>query len=154
METRVDTRTSGGICAWVHNKTASNFMTKIIEEGIIIYEAILFFEYLGLHCLCLFSGSPRIRIISPPSVVLVPPRKLALQVEAVGSYDSLQWIRNGNPAGTNDFRPSASAFNHFSEVYTNAPTTHADFGVYTIRLSAAGSVVSSASIAVIGYGMP
>ena len=100
------------------------------------------------------AGHPEVQALSPSSIVLQPPRRLVLQVEASGHYDTLQWVRNGNPAGMNDFRPSAAAFSHFSEVYTNAPTTHADFGVHTINLFDAGSVVSSVSIAVLGFGMP
>ena len=76
-----------------------------------------------------------------------------MEIEAGGAYETLQWVRNGNPVGTRDFRPSATAFSHFSEVYATAPTTHADYGLYTINLLARGGILASVSLSVLGFSM-
>ena len=81
--------------------------------------------------------------VSPAAVVLDPPEKLVLEVEASGAYSTIRWYRNGvessataEGAGFQVQQPEE--FPNFYEIFVRDPTTTDDPGIYTVELIPGG----------------
>ena len=80
--------------------------------------------------------------ITPELVIINPPEKLVLEVEASGAYERFNWERNGD---TFSFIPGAAfpigtdRYFNFFEVYVQHSTTSADLGLYEVDLVQVGS---------------
>ena len=82
--------------------------------------------------------------VSPEAIILRPPEKLVIEVEATGRYETIFWSRNGNqfsPTMTDPFFvrfpnvfPTSSELPHYFEIFVREPITESDFGVYEVRL--------------------
>lgn len=83
----------------------------------------------GNQCNCgllLYPGAVTLEMISPQVIVLSPPEKLVIETRASGSYQRLEWSRNGTLL-TGDFV-------NFYETFVHEPTTTDDLGVYEVRI--------------------
>ena len=82
--------------------------------------------------------------VSPGAIILRPPDKLVIEVEATGRYEFVSWTRNGNRFSemmTNPFFvrlpnvfPTSSELANYFEIFVREPTTESDFGVYEVQL--------------------
>ena len=72
--------------------------------------------------------------LSPSIVVLRFPQELVLEVATTGSFDHIEWRRNGDLSGHGGFFPHFSQFPHFREMYVKEPTITANLGVYEASL--------------------
>ena len=81
--------------------------------------------------------------VSPEAIILRPPEKLVIEVEATGRYESISWTRNGNSFSemiTSQFFvrlpnvfPTSSELANYFEIFVREPTTESDFGVYEVQ---------------------
>ena len=81
--------------------------------------------------------------VSPATVVLNPPEKLVLEVEASGAYNVIEWDRNGvessaTAEGTDFQVQQPEEFPNFYEIYVRDPTTTDDLGIYTVEVLPGG----------------
>ena len=88
-----------------------------------------------------------------PTIILIPPSKLVLEVKTTGAYESIGWARNGYAYGLENYHLGVEGFSHFTEVYTSNPTTNADLGLYRIHLIANSVVAARTTVHVLPYGM-
>ena len=82
--------------------------------------------------------------ISPEAIILRPPEKLVIEVEATGRYEAILWRKNSNlfsETTTNPFfvrfpNPSGASneLANYFEIFVREPTTEDDFGVYEVQL--------------------
>ena len=82
--------------------------------------------------------------VSPKAIILRPPEKLIIEVEATGRYEFISWSRNGNQFSnitTHQFFvrfpfafPTSSELANYFEIFVREPSTESDFGVYEVRL--------------------
>ena len=82
--------------------------------------------------------------VSPETIILRPPEKLVIEVEATGRYEFISWSRNGNQFSemmTSQFFvsfpnifPILSELANYFEIFVREPTTESDFGVYEVEL--------------------
>ena len=94
--------------------------------------------------LCITGDTLTISRVSPEAIILRPPEKLVIKVEATGRYESISWSRNGNLYSemmTNPFFvrfpnvfPTSSELVNYFEIFVREPTTESDFGVYEVQL--------------------
>ena len=82
--------------------------------------------------------------VSPEAIILRPPEKLVIEMEATGRYEAIFWSRNGNLFSemmTSPFFvrlpnvfPTSSELANYFEIFVREPTTESDFGVYEVQL--------------------
>ena len=82
--------------------------------------------------------------ISPEAIILHPPEKLVIEVDATGRNELIFWSRNGNLFSemmTSQFFvrfpfvfPTSSELVNYFEIFVREPTTESDFGVYEVQL--------------------
>ena len=80
--------------------------------------------------------------ITPELVIINPPEKLVLEVEASGAYERFNWQRNGATFSFIQgaaFPISTDRYFNFFEVYVQQSTTSADLGLYEVALVQFGS---------------
>ena len=79
----------------------------------------------------LFCSSGETRTVEPitPTIILVPPEKLALEVRTTGRYFFTQWTRNGNPLDN-----QLPNYAHFGEIYFVENTGVQDLGAYEVTV--------------------
>ena len=97
-----------------------------------------------MHLFFLIGEELTISRISPETIILRPPEKLVIEVEATGRYESISWTRNGNLFSemmTCQFfvrfpfvSPTSSELANYFEIFVREPTTESDFGVYEVQL--------------------
>ena len=80
--------------------------------------------------------------VSPATVVLNPPEKLVLEVEASGAYSTIRWDRNGEEFSTTEgagFQvQQPEEFPNFYEIFVRDPTTADDLGIYDVEVLIGG----------------
>ena len=82
--------------------------------------------------------------VSPEAIILRPPEKLVIEVDATGRYELISWTRNGNLFSemmTSQLFvrfpfvfPTSSELVNYFEIFVREPTTESDFGVYEVQL--------------------
>ena len=63
--------------------------------------------------------------ISPPAILLQPPKKLVIEVKVIGRYSRIIWHRNGTAI-------PQSYLSNFNELYVVEETSTSDFGYYQV----------------------
>ena len=95
--------------------------------------------------MCLYTIGETLTIsrVSPEAIILRPPEKLVIEVEATGQYEFISWFRNGvlfdSTTGSFVVRvpnmfPTSSELANYFEIFVREPTTESDFGVYEVQL--------------------
>ena len=83
------------------------------------------------------------RISDTPNVIINPPEKLVIEVEASGAYEAISWVKNrfaSSPSNPNDFPGDPRIFPNFFEIHVQDPTnTNTDLGIYTVELVGVGT---------------
>ena len=77
--------------------------------------------------------------VTPQLVVLNPPEKLVIEVQASGGYQKIQWFKNQIPFNSTNrtdpyFVRLPDEFSNFFEIFVREPTTVNDLGVYVVQL--------------------
>ena len=72
------------------------------------------------------------------NIIIAPPEKLVLEVEASGAYAAIEWSKNGmtpGPSNPNNFPGDPRIFPNFFEIHVQDPTNaNTDLGIYTAEL--------------------
>ena len=63
--------------------------------------------------------------LSPPAILLQPPKKLVIEVKVIGRYSRIIWHRNGTTI-------PQSSLSNFNELYVVEETSTSDFGYYQV----------------------
>ena len=85
------------------------------------------------------------RTSDTPNVIIEPPEKLVLEVEASGAYAAIEWDKNGltpGPSNPNNFPGDPRIFPNFFEIHVQDLTDAiTDLGIYTAELVGVGTIV-------------